>query len=117
MSQPGPGDPAVNERLRQLAQLLREANHLGPEDRKSLADLVEELGGALAASPLSPANQSHLAEGTEHLVDALHQQKHAGLLAAAGKRLEETAVRAEAEAPLATGILRRLIEALANLGI
>jgi Domain of unknown function (DUF4404) len=117
MSQPSPIDPAVSDRLRQLAQLLRDAHHLGPQARQSLAELVEELSQALAANPLSPASQGHLVEGTSNLVEALHQQQHAGLLASAGKRLEETAVRAEAEAPLATGIVRRLIDTLANLGI
>jgi hypothetical protein len=117
MSQPSPIDPAVSARLRQLAQLLREAHHLKPETQQALANLVQELSGALASSAPSAANQAHLVEGTAHLVEALHQQKHAGFLAAASKRLEEAAVRAEAEAPLATGIVRRLIDTLANLGI
>jgi len=115
MSQPT--DPAVSARLRQLAQLIREAHHLGPDAQKSLADLVDELSGALASCSLSDPKQTHLVEGTAHLVEALHQQKPGGRLAAATKRLEEAAIRAEAEAPLATGIVRRLIDTLANLGI
>jgi hypothetical protein len=117
MSQPSYTDPAVSARLRELAQLLREAHHLSPDARKSLAALVEELSGAMAVCPLSAPDQTHLVEDTAHLVETLHQQEHTGLLAAASKRLEETAVRAEAEAPLTTGIIRRLIDALANLGI
>jgi len=117
MSQPSTIDPAVSARLRQLVQLLRDTHHLGPEAQKSLADLVEELSGSLASCAPSASNQTHLAETTAHLVEALHQQKDASFLATAKKRLEEAAIRVEAEAPVATGIVRRLIDALANLGI
>jgi hypothetical protein len=116
MSQPSPTDPAVTDRLRQLAQTLREADHLEPEAQKALADLVDELSGALTSCPVSDSNRKHLVEGTAHLVEALRHQKPAGRLTAV-QRLEEAAIRAETEAPLATGIVRRLIDTLANLGI
>jgi hypothetical protein len=113
MSQPAANDPAA--RLRELARLLRQTYHLGPEAQQSLANLVEELSGVLDV-PSAPA-QAHLADSTAHLVEAIHHQKDTGLLNAAKRRLETAAVRAETEAPVATGIVRRLIEALANLGI
>ena len=68
--------------------------------------------------PHPPAVEAaHLAESSAHLVEALHRKHHAGLIAAAKERLEEAATRAEAEAPVATGLARRLIDTLANLGI
>src|SRR5262245_33985352 len=73
MSQPSPTDPAVSARLRQLAQLLREAHHRGPEAQQELANVVEELSGALASGATSAQGQAHLAETTAHLVEALHQ--------------------------------------------
>ena len=68
--------------------------------------------------PHAPTVQAeHLAESSTHLVEALHRRHHAGLIAAAKERLEEAASRAEAEAPVATGLARRLIDTLANMGI
>jgi hypothetical protein len=113
---PSPGDLPIATRLRELAQRLREAPHLGPAAQAELADLVEELGRSLSPTPV-PDAQAHLAESTAHLVQSLHEQKDRGFLAAARKRLEEAAVRAEAEAPLASGLAVRLIDTLANLGI
>lgn len=110
MAQPSSGDPA---RLRELAGLLRAADHLSPEAQQALADLVEELSGALPGTAAS----AQLAESAAHLAAALHEQKDPGLLERARQRLEEAALRAETEAPVATGVVRRLIDALANLGI
>lgn len=111
MSQPA--DPA--SRLRHLAQRLREADHLDPEAQKSLADILDELSKSLVPGPESSEQHKHLAESAAHLAEALHQQRDTGLIARARRRLEEAAVRAEA--PVATGIVRRLIDTLANLGI
>jgi len=113
MAQPLPTDPAP--RLRQLAELLRDADHLPPEALQTLADLLEELSTSVA--PGGATSERHLAESVAHLVEALHQRHDTGFLAGARRRLEEAAVKAEAEAPVATGIVRRLIDTLANLGI
>jgi len=68
--------------------------------------------------PHAPAPQAaHLAESSTQLVHALHRKQHAGLIAAAKERLEEAPTRAETEAPVATGLARRLVDALANMGI
>lgn len=115
MSQPSPSDPSP--RLRQLAQLLREAHHLDPEAQQSIADILDELSGALGPGSVSSADHAHLAESAAHLVEALHQQKDPGFLASARRRLEAAALRTESEAPVVTGIVRRLIDALANVGI
>lgn len=107
--------PTVN--LHELAQKLREADHLGPEAQRAIADLLDELAQAMPAAGVAPAEAAHLRESATHLAKALHQRHEAGALAAALERFETAVARAEAKAPLASGIARRLIETLANLGI
>jgi hypothetical protein len=102
--------------LHHLAQLLRQADHLDPAVQQELATLLEELAGALPATAELP-DAAHLLGHVAEVARALHQQHDSGILTAARDRLEKAAVRAELEAPLATGIARRLIDVLANLGI
>ena len=116
MPDPAPGTPGPN-RLQELAQRLRQTQHLGPEERSELAELVEELGQSLDPARLPDPARKHLEDHAAHLLQALHAQEEQGTLSAAKKRLEEAALRLENEAPQATGIVRRLIDALANLGI
>lgn len=106
----------VRARLQELARSLRQAGHLEPEAQQELADLMEELAGVVASAPAADQT-TRLAAHAAQLAQALHQQQDEGLLAAAKKKLEQSALRAEEEAPLATGIVRRLIDTLANLGI
>jgi hypothetical protein len=107
---------AARARLEQLAGLLRQAPHLEPEAQQHLAKLLEELASAIAKSP-APDEATKLAESAAHLAHAVHEQHQPSLAGAARHRLEESAARAEAKAPLATGIVRRLLAALADLGI
>jgi hypothetical protein len=107
---------AARERLQQLAGLLRQAPHLEPEAQQQLAKLLEDLAGAIAESP-APGEAAKLAENAAHVAHAVHEQQPAERAGAARSRLEESAARAEAGAPLATGIVRRLLAALADLGI
>ena len=107
--------PSVN--LHELAQKLREADHLGPEAQEAVADLLDELARALPPAGVAAADAAHLAESATHLADALHEKHEARALAAALERFKKSVARAEAKAPMATGIARRLIETLANLGI
>jgi hypothetical protein len=116
MAEPGSGTP-VPARLQQLAQRLRQAHHLGPEERSALAELVEELSQALDPASLPEPARKHLEDNAAHLLQALQTPEQQGTLGAATKRLEEAALRLENEAPQVTGIVRRLIDALANLGI
>jgi hypothetical protein len=114
---PGPDAAAqIRANLLESARLLREAHHIDPEAQRTLADLVEELGEALDPSASSSDHTIHLAESSTHLVRALHQ-RHEGLIASARQRLAAAAARAESDAPVATGIARRFIDALADLGI
>lgn len=117
--QPSPSPDAaaqIRANLQESAKLLREAHHIDPEAQRTLADLVEELGEALDPTVASSSHAVHLAESSTHLVQALHQ-RHEGLIASARDRLAAASARAEADAPMATGVARRLLDALAALGI
>jgi hypothetical protein len=114
--QPASG-PEIEARLHEVARALREARHLDPEAQEALADLVDELGKALDPAEADAATRSQVAESAAQLARALRKPHDASLLAKARDRFEEAAVRAETEAPLVTGILRRLIDALSNIGI
>src|SRR6266852_1140726 len=94
----------VQAGLHAVAQLLRQADHLGPEARQALAGLVDELGSTLIAAPVASAELAHLTDSTTHLVQALREPHNPGLLAAARDRLNAAIVRAEVEAPTAAGL-------------
>src|SRR5262249_4896116 len=120
MSEPLPtvsSDPtAIGVSLHDLAHVLREARHLEPETQLALADLLDELGRALTPA-LAASETAHLADSAAHVSAALHQRHNRGLLQRIKEQLEATAVRADDRAPVLAGILRRLIDTLANLGI
>ena len=107
----------VQANLHELAEVLREAHHLEPEAQEALANLVDELGKALTPAALASSETAHLASTAAGLARTLHQEASPSLLSAAKRRLEQAALRAEAQAPVATGIARRLLDALADLGI
>src|SRR5262249_52510488 len=121
MTQPSPPTPptgsAVQARLQELARVLRHTNHLDPEAQQAIADLLAELSQSLHPGWLSWAETTQLVENTAQLAEALRQGQPAGPLQAARKRLERAVLRAEAKAPLLTGIVGRLLDALANIGI
>lgn len=112
---PPPGHP-VRQQLQELAGLLRGARHLSPQVQQELADLLDELAVELEAAPPS-AQADHLAMSAAHVAQELHDRGDEGPLGAAKQRLNEAAARAEAKAPVATGLARRLIDVLADLGI
>ena len=116
---PSPNKPdpdAIREQLLQCARMLRSTRHMDPEAQKALAELVTELASCVDLDTQS-APAAQLAESSTQLVQALHDQQDEGLIAAARHRLEEVAARAETEAPIATGVVRRFIDALAGIGI
>ena len=117
---PEPGTPSVPEvrtRLRDAARMLRESASLGPDVRSALAEFMDELGRALEAPEAPPAELARLAEGTAHLAESLHHGHDRRLVATARERLEALALQAEARAPTAVGLARRLVDALAGAGI
>jgi hypothetical protein len=117
MSEQQPTTDQLRKSLHELAQALRQAPKLQPEAEEALADLMDELGQAVDPASIPSAATTHLAVSAAGLVQGLHQKQNPTLLAAAKQRLQEAALRAEAEAPLATGIVERLLSILANLGI
>lgn len=112
-----PAAARVQVSLHELARLLREAQHLEPEAQQALADLVDELGKALDPATAPSAEMAHLADSAAGLAQALHQRHDTSVLVAARDRLEAAALRAEADAPVTAGVVRRLLDTLANLGI
>lgn len=111
-----PPSEAIKASLLECAELLRRTDHLEPSAQRALADLIVELVGALDPA-VSSQTTAHLAETSADLARALHERHDVGLIAAARARLEAAAARAEAEAPVATGLARRLIDALAGIGV
>src|SRR5262245_9942209 len=109
--------PEVQARLQDVARRLRQPGSLDLATQGALAELVEELSTALAAGNVPPAELSHLADSTAHLAEALHHPQTQGLLGKARDRRELAVTNAEALAPTAVGLARRLLVALANIGI
>lgn len=107
----------VQDRLHEIARGLRHSGAVDPESRQTLGELVDELTAALASANVPPAEVARLAESTAHLAESLHHQRDRGLLASARDRFERALVDAETHAPVAAGLARQLLEALANVGI
>jgi hypothetical protein len=117
---PEPGTPAVPEvrtRLGDAARLLRASAAVDPDVRRALAEFLDELGRALEAPEAPPAELARLADGAAHLAESLHRGHDRGLVATARERLAALARQAEARAPTAVGLARRLVDALASAGI
>jgi hypothetical protein len=117
---PEPHKPAVEEiqaRLQDVARRLRQSGPLDLQSQQALAELVDELSKALQAGAVPPSEVTHLAESTAHLAESLHQHPNVGPLGRARDRLEQALLAAEAQAPTAVGLARRLLEALSNIGI
>jgi hypothetical protein len=117
MSEQQPPSPSgVPARLREVARLLRDAEHLEPEAQKSLADLADELANTLTTSGIPSAEEVQLGQLASQLIQALHKGEEAPVRATR-HRLQEAILAAETRAPFAAGIARQLLDALANLGI
>jgi len=117
---PVPGTPSVPEiqaRLHAVAQQLQRSHSLDPASRRALGELVQELSTAIQSAQVPPAEMAHLAESTARLAESLHHKHDQGLLSQARDRFEQAVIGAEAQAPFVTGLARRLLETLANLGI
>jgi hypothetical protein len=112
-----PSVPELKARLHAIAQRLRQPGPVDPEAQRALAELVDELSASLGSADVPPAEVAHLAESTAHLAESLHHRHNPGLVGNARDRLEQAALNAEARAPLAVGLARRLLDALANIGI
>src|SRR5579859_6910781 len=107
----------VQDHLHTIARLLRDVRHLSPDAQDLLAELVDELGRALESNEVPPAELGHLAEQVAALLRAAKPGGDAGLLAQIQDRLDQAATALESRAPMLTGLTRRLIETLSELGI
>jgi hypothetical protein len=109
--------PEIQARLQAVAKRLRETRSLDPESRRTLAELVGELSTVLQSSQVPPSEVARLAETTTHLADSLQHHHEPGVLGKVRDQFEQAVLGAEAKAPVAVGVARRLLDALANLGI
>ena len=112
-----PTPAQIQDSLHQLSQVLRQVQHLEPEAKQALADLVDELGKTVDPKCGPPGELAQLVASAATLGQALRAESNSSLLAAATRRLEEAAFRAEARAPAATAFALRLLDVLADLGI
>jgi hypothetical protein len=114
---PGPAAQAVQAQLQNIARLLREVDHLDADAQRQLAELVEELSKVLDAQTDPPDEVSKLTDSAVHFVQAARHPHDQGLFSAARDRVNEAILVAEAKAPVAADITRRLVDTLSNLGI
>jgi hypothetical protein len=114
---PPPDVAKVQADLQDVIQRMRTARHLDPSLQQRLADLLEELRKAIQATPEPSAELLHVAQSAAQLAQHLHRQEKHGMLASAKAQLQRTIAHAEVEAPRVTDLARRLIDALANIGI
>ncbi len=117
---PVPGTPSVPEiqaRLQELAQRLQQSRTLDPQSGRTLAELVRELSTILQASQVPPEEVARLAQTTAQLAESLHQRPQTGMLGKVRDQFEQAMLEAEVHAPVAVGVARRFLDALANWGI
>jgi hypothetical protein len=114
---PEPQQPPsdVSARLREVARLVREADHLDPEAQQSLADLAEQMADSLSRPHAPTAHEVELGQLAGELIAALQREEKAP--AATRHRFQEAIVAAETRAPLAAETARELLDVIANLGI
>src|SRR5262245_24877097 len=112
-----PSVPEVRARLHDAAAMLRDATGLDPSIRQTLTELLDELRTALAQPSAPPDEVARLADSVAHFAEALHADGNHGILAGARGRLERLMLNAESHSPTAVGLARRLVDAIANLGI
>jgi hypothetical protein len=112
---PSSEDRAAN--LHAVARALRETPHLGREARQALADFLDALDDPETTAAASPADMNRLTNRATKLLNALRHQHDVGVLTAARDGLEEAIIRVESEAPVTAGAFRRLLDALANIGL
>lgn len=112
-----PSVAEVRKRLHDVAQMLRESRPIDPAVHRALAELLDELSTALAAPNAPPAEVAKLADSTAYLAQSLHEQHDRGILERAREGVGVAMMQAEGHAPIAVGLARSLLDALANIGI
>ena len=107
--------PGPRERLLDLAAAVARRPPPDPRDTDRACGPHGRAGRGAGTGSSGP-QAAHLAESAVQAARALSEPHH-GLLTAARERLEAAAVRAEAKAPVATGVVWRLIDLLSEIGI
>ena len=102
--------------LGELARLLRDVDHLEPEVRRELADVVDELEVAVRGE-LTAEQAEHVRASVGHVIEAIRSQRDENPLDQAREQLEATVARTASGSDLASSVARRFIELLAGLGI
>jgi uncharacterized protein YciW len=110
-------DRPVQARLHELAEFLRHADNLRPEARQKLADLVDELREDVKPEDLTPEERTHLAGAIAQLTRDLRAHRHPAPSRAPSLGVERAIARAEADHPVITGFLERLLDTLSSIGI
>lgn len=117
LSAQSPEIESTQTRLKQLATLLRNADHLDPQAQKSLATLLEQLVGELDAAGVAPSKTAHLAETISEVARSLHDGESGAVSDTDRERLRQAAVAAELEAPASANLVYRFIDVLSSIGI
>jgi hypothetical protein len=107
----------VRASLHVIAEILRDPHPISHEVREVLAAFVDELGETLTSSTAPPAEVAHLADSAVQLVRAVNRKEAPGILASARDRLDAAILAAQTKNPLTAGLVRRLLDALADIGI
>jgi hypothetical protein len=117
---PAADSPAVLEirtRLQKIAQMLRQGGSLDAGSQRALAELVDEMTSILETEKLPDAELAHLTQTTAQMEEAIRHQQDLGVVGTVRTGLERAAANTEANAPIAVGFSRKLLDALANIGI
>ena len=112
--------PAVLEiraRLQKIAQMLRKGGSLDAGSQRALAELVDEMTRILETEKLPDAELAHLTQTTARMEEAIRHQRDLGIVGTVREGLQRAVANAEANAPIAVGLARKLLDALANIGI
>lgn len=112
-----PSGAQSESNLRLLAAWLRSADHLDAATQKSLAALLDEIGAELESGDMTSAKTAQLAEAVTEVARSLHAQESSEEIETAKDALKDAAVKAELEAPVATGLAYRFIDLLSSIGI
>src|SRR5262249_31016608 len=112
-----PNAAQVRAELQEVVALLRRTRHLDPSAQRNLADAVDELSRAIQPDALPSAETIHLAQTLAELARNLHGKEDKGPLTAVGERLRAAVTRVEAKSPFVAGLVQRLLDALAGIGI
>lgn len=107
----------LQDHLVEVADGLRDVEHIDPQARRELADLLDELSEAIATTKLPAQDVEHLVATTTHVAKSLQHPATHGVVSSAVERLEHAVLSAQSRAPVLAGITRRLIDVLSSIGI